>query len=119
MARTGAHLATCGDIGKSEVTALARLAEAIARREAEWAWDAIDPSMRATFTERLAEHLPEMDPAVEWENMPLRYRREWASNLTRTPDELRAVWEEDRRRLAEEADEATIEVFKVLIGAGR
>ena len=99
------------------MTTIARLIEGIANREAAWTWDAIDPGLRTAFAERLAALLPNVDPAVEWEAMPLRYRHEIAWHLTRTPVEHRAVWEEDCRRLAEDADEATIQALKVLMGS--
>jgi len=101
------------------MTGLGRLAEGIARREAEWAWDNIDPELRATFTDRLAARLPRLNPTIEWESMPLRYRREWAWHLSRTPAEHEEATAEDVHRLQMEADDATRDVFMAITGVER
>ncbi len=95
-------------------TAIQRLADLIERQEARWSWESLDFTVKTVFIARLADRLPRFDPQVEWEAMPVRYRRELAWHLSRTPQQLHCAWEEDCHRLSVEADEATAEAFREL-----
>ena len=94
---------------------LERIGECIVRSDAQWLWESIDSRVRETVTERLAEILPDVDPSTYWALMEIRHRREIIWNLSRSPEQRRAVWEEQRHRLQAQADEETVAAFTELV----
>jgi hypothetical protein len=92
-------------------TAMAHLAETMARREERWRWENIDPVVRAEFASRME---PGADPEPEWSSRSVRVRRELDWHLRLRPGQYRSVFEEDSHRLQMEADQASVEAFRIL-----
>lgn len=95
----------------------ALIAEAIGMIEARYSWDNLDPDLQRVFASRLADALPGFDPASRWESMTVGTRREWIFHETQTPAEAQAVCDAEDARIRAQADDATVEAFRSLIGS--
>lgn len=76
-------------------------------------WDDLPFQHQETIRRRLADVLPEADPADHWQRMGAATRREWLYNETHPIDE-RGTWEADVQRISEKSDPATVAALQSL-----
>ena len=92
-------------------TAMQHLAATMAKRDERWSWPNIDPVVRAEFASRME---PGLDPEEEWSVRSIRIRRELDWHLRLRPGQHRSELEEDGHRLQMEADQASVDTFRIL-----
>lgn len=93
--------------------AMAHLADTMAKRTERWEWPNVDPVVRAEFASRME---PGLDPEEEWSLRSIRIRRELAFHLLHPAGHAATPTEVDSHRLQMEADQASVQAFRVLVG---